>query len=356
MPQLVWTANPDGKVDYCNERYHDFSGIAPMGIGEWYWEPAIYKDDHQVTIDVWNQAMKTGNIYQVEHRIKDVDRTWHWYLSRGIPVRDEHGTIIKWYGTTTNIDSIKKVQLALAESENRLKTLNQDLETIVERRTSQVRSLSKTLILAEQRERKRFSYILHENLQQLILGAKILISQHVREHKEENKGNVDDVVESIQILENALQTSNVLSIELNPPVLPSQGLDSALEWLINHMRQNYDLIVDLKTSGPISEIKNETQLMLTQMVRELLNNVVQHSGVYNAKVDIVSRIKTIQIVVCDKGRGFNPYEGMKKRIGGIHLGLFSIRERLKLFGGDLHVDSAPGKGTCTSIFLPKENG
>lgn len=355
MPQLVWTANPDGTVDYYNERYRDFGGISPGEKGEWSWSPAVYSEDYKKTIDSWSDSVRMGTSYQIEHRIQHTDGSWHWYLSRCIPVRNEMGYIIKWYGTATNIDSTKNAQLALAESENRLKTLNLDLESIVMQRTDQVRALSKALVFAEQRERQRFSYILHEKLQQLILGAKILLNMHVRDHESEAKGEFDDVMESVNILEQALKTTKVLSIELNPPVLRSQGLDTALEWLIKHMKQNYGLTVDLIITGPIDQIKNETQLMLTQMVRELLNNVVQHAEVRYATVDTIYRENSIHITVCDKGRGFNPQEAINRKISGTHLGLFSIRERLKLFGGDLLIESLPGNGTCCTISLSGEN-
>jgi PAS domain S-box-containing protein len=130
---------------------------------------------------------------------------------------------------------------------------------------------------------------------------------------------------------------------------------TALEWLIKHMKQNYGLTVDLSITGPIDQIKNETQLMLTQMVRELLNNVVQHAEVRYATVETIYRENTIHITVCDKGRGFNLQETINRKISGTHLGLFSIRERLKLFGGDLIIESLPGNGTCCTITLSGEN-
>ena len=116
--------------------------------------------------------------------------------------------------------------------------MNQDLENLVAKRTEQVRALSKALTLAEQRERKRFSYILHENLQQLLFGARMLISEHIREHSMKGKSDEnEDVGQSLSILDRALNTTKALSIELNPPILPSRGLDTALDWLINYMHE-----------------------------------------------------------------------------------------------------------------------
>ncbi len=302
--------------------------------------PSLYREERWVG-EVQLRNFKTGQL---------IPTIWNAFA-----IKDENGAIITWASISPDLTNLKKTTEALKNSESRLKELNQNLETIIQNRTEQVHILSKALILAEQRERKRFSYILHENLQQLILGSSILLKQHLHDHQNTQQGEFDDVSESIKLLENALQTTKILSIELNPPILTSQGLDAALEWLNTHMSQNYNLIVDLKINGPVNTIKNETQLMLTQMVRELLNNVVQHAGVQHASVDASLREKTVKISICDKGRGFDHQKEMDKKINGTHLGLFSIRERLKLFGGDLIIESTSGKGTCTTIVLPLEN-
>jgi two-component system sensor histidine kinase NreB len=151
-------------------------------------------------------------------------------------------------------------------NEKRLKILNENLENIVIQRTKQVRVLSKALTLAEQRERKRFSYILHENLQQQLLGAGLLLQQHLADHRKTGEDKTpDDVADGLELIKKALQTTKMLSIELNPPILSSEGLDQALEWLIRHMKENYGLQVAFHSEGDIKKVKNETQLMLTQM-------------------------------------------------------------------------------------------
>jgi PAS domain S-box-containing protein len=254
-----------------------------------------------------------------------------------------------------DITDQRKVFQELQESENRLKILNENLENIVVQRTRQVRVLSKALTLAEQRERKRFSYILHENLQQQLLGAGLLLRQHLAEHKVAAEvEEYDDVADGLRLLEKALQTAKTLSIELNPPILNTEGLDLALEWLVKHMKLNYGLRVDFHKSREAELVKNETQLMLTQMVRELLYNVVEHSGVHSARLEVFCKNDTMQITVSDRGKGFNPDEVLVEDSNKTRLGLLSIRERLRLFGGDLMIDSEINKGTRMVILLPVE--
>lgn len=184
----------------------------------------------------------------------------------------------------------------------------------------------------------------------------MLISEHVRGHAQEGRCEEnEDVEQSLSILDKALNTTRSLSIELNPPILPSQGLDTALDWLINYMQTSYNLKVTSNISGAVNQIKGETQLMLTQMVRELLTNVVQHSGVLEAEIDVKCEDKKLEIRVSDKGRGFDTEEILKKNRSESKLGLFSIRERLGFFGGQLIVNSAIGKGTTCILIIPNEN-
>ncbi|MFP4165501.1 MAG: PAS domain S-box protein [Chitinispirillaceae bacterium] len=355
MPQLVWTADPDGTVDYYNQRYKDFGGIAPESDGTWRWGPVLHEEDLKPTLDAFSQSLRTGEIYQIEHRVKHADGSFHWYLSRAVPVRDESGRTIKWYGTATNIDISKEAQAALAENEKRLKVLNENLESMVVKRTEQVRTLSRALTIAEQRERKRFSYVLHENLQQLLLGAKMLLAQHLRDHQGASQvKEYDDVEDGVSLLERALSTTRTLSIELNPPVLRTQGLDVALRWLVTHMRKNYGLDVKLEIEGGVDQIRGENQLMLTQMVRELLANVVQHSGVKNALVNAAYADNLVRISVEDSGRGFDVRDVLRETADETRMGLFSIKERLRLFGGELTVESEENKGTRSVITLPLE--
>ncbi len=353
MPQLVWTADPDGTVDYYNKKYREFGGISPGDDGVWKWGPVVHEDDLQPTIDAWSSSVKTGDTYQIEHRVRHRDGSFHWYLSRAYPARDESGRLVKWYGTATNIDISKQAQADLEESQSRLKLLNQNLEDIVVKRTEQVRALSKALTLAEQRERKRFSYILHENLQQQLLGAKMLLGQHLREHKAaERMEEIEEVAHGLAMLESALETTKTLSVEMNPPILRRQGLDAALEWLANHMDKKYGLKVDLRLEKSLGAIRDETQQMLTQMVRELLNNVRQHAGVNRAAVTAGCKQSSLRLTVSDEGRGFIVGDVLRETAGKTQLGLFSIRERLRLFNGDLIINSTVGEGTECILILP----
>jgi PAS domain S-box-containing protein len=120
MPQLVWTATPDGQVDYYNRRWQEFDGLGPLPDGSWQWEPVLAPEDHLPTVAAWLHAVATGEMYQIEHRVRRADSTLRWYLSRAVPVRDEAGQIVRWYGTATDIHEQKAAEEAAMQARQQL--------------------------------------------------------------------------------------------------------------------------------------------------------------------------------------------------------------------------------------------
>jgi PAS domain S-box-containing protein len=127
MPQLVWTADPDGTVDYYNQRVHEFDGISQRTDGSWEWNLVVHPEDVAATQAAWEQALATGQIYEVSHRVRRKDGTFRWYYSRGVPARDEGGHIIKWYGTATDVHDLVEAEQKLRESEARFRALAENI-------------------------------------------------------------------------------------------------------------------------------------------------------------------------------------------------------------------------------------
>jgi PAS domain S-box-containing protein len=102
LPQLVWTAGPDGRIEYTNalrERYG--------AIGETDWEGIIHPDDRRGTAEAWLRAREAAAPYEMEHRLFAVGKGYAWHLSRASPLLDDKGKVVRWYGTTTDIDDQK---------------------------------------------------------------------------------------------------------------------------------------------------------------------------------------------------------------------------------------------------------
>lgn len=120
IPQLVWTANADGVVDYYNRRVSEYSEAVRIPEGAWRWEPLLHPDDLAPTFEAWQQAAQRGQPYEWAHRLRMADGSFRWHLSRALPRRGEAGEVVQWFGTATDIHDMHQAEAALRESEQRL--------------------------------------------------------------------------------------------------------------------------------------------------------------------------------------------------------------------------------------------
>lgn len=109
IPQIVWTARPDGWLDYFNQRWFDYSGQSFEQTQGWGWESMVHPDDLAPCLARWKESLRSGERYEIELRFRRAaDGLYRWHLSRAVPARDDHGRIIKWFGTSTDIDDQKR--------------------------------------------------------------------------------------------------------------------------------------------------------------------------------------------------------------------------------------------------------
>ena len=123
MPQVVWTARADGYLDYFNQRWYEFTGAQPGRGGDASWLPYLHPDDVGACLERWYQAVRTGTPFEIEYRFRDAaTAVFRWHLARALPVRDAAGTIVRWYGTATDIDDQKRAAdiLRAAQESRRL--------------------------------------------------------------------------------------------------------------------------------------------------------------------------------------------------------------------------------------------
>ncbi len=146
MPQIVWTADADGSLDYYNQRWFDYTGMTLEQSKGWGWQPVLHPEDVENCLRCWSKAVKTGERYDIEYRFKRAsDGAYRWHLGRATPARDQHGHIIKWYGTCTDIEDQKRTEQALQERQAQIGQLNAELEQRVVERTSELAAANKEL-------------------------------------------------------------------------------------------------------------------------------------------------------------------------------------------------------------------
>jgi PAS domain S-box-containing protein len=119
VPQLVWTKRPDGLHEYVNQRWCDYTGLTPEQIqsDRWAHLQVIHPDDREGNRAYWQHALDTGDMFEYEQRLRKAQTgEYRWFLVRAIPVRDETGQVVKWFGTSTDIEDQKRTEEALRQS------------------------------------------------------------------------------------------------------------------------------------------------------------------------------------------------------------------------------------------------
>jgi len=240
-----------------------------------------------------------------------------------------------------------------------LKNLNETLEHRVAERTREaveqtqkLRLLSAELSLAEEAERRRIAEMLHEDLQQLLVAARMQLAALCRTQDAARREPI--AREIADVLERSFQLTRSLSVELAPPVLYEHGLAAALELLSAETRKNYNIEVTTEVDSSANPKGADARIFLFRAVRELLLNSAKHAGGSAVHITMQHRPPDkVRIIVADDGPGFDTNSLDDKRTGSQTVGLLNIRERVSSFGGEFHIDSGPKRGTRISLSLPR---
>lgn len=132
LPQLVWSATPDGACDYFSAQWTQYTGVAESELLGWRWMDVLHPDDRHSTRRVWTDSVAEQHAYDVEYRVRRRDGVYRWFKTRGVPIRDSKGGIVNWFGSCTDITDAKHTEEALRHA--RL-----ELEEKVAERTTELR-------------------------------------------------------------------------------------------------------------------------------------------------------------------------------------------------------------------------
>jgi PAS domain S-box-containing protein len=117
VPAHVWSTSPEGEVDFVNDRWLQFTGLTLDGASGWKWEAVLHPDDRTRVVADWHTAVKNGQATESEARVRRADGEYCWWFIRNVPLRDETGKIVRWYGTAIDIEDRKRAEQALRRSE-----------------------------------------------------------------------------------------------------------------------------------------------------------------------------------------------------------------------------------------------
>ena len=224
-------------------------------------------------------------------------------------------------------------------------------EAALEAYRKRLKALASQLVISEENERSRIAADLHDDIGQTLAFSRIQIA---RAKKYVPEGELATLLDEIsQSLLGTIQSTKELIFDLSSPLLNEIGLAAAISnWLENQVGGKNGIVGKFVYSGKELSLKKELRSILFRNVRELLSNVIKYSQAKEVTVTLVSDEGKLAIIVHDDGIGFD--YGSKAAIGGVNsgFGLFSVKQQIEDFGGQLEVITKPGKGCKAILTVP----
>ncbi len=356
IPQLVWTADVDGSTDYFNSNWCKYTGLEmeqSVGFG---WLTALHPDDVERAGQVWLNAVSNGTVYETEYRFqRGDDGCYRWHLGRGLPVKDEEGNVVKWFGTCTDIHEHKQI---LEERAHLL-----ELEQIAREKAETANRIKDEFLAV-------LSHELRTPLNAILGWSKLLQTRNFDQEKRlqalatiERNGKL-----LVQLIEDLLDTSRILQGKLTLQITKI-NLASTILSALDTMR----LALETKSIRVTTIFEpNMGMIMgdstrLQQVVWNLLSNAIKFTpNQGKIAVELRQADGYAQVIVSDTGQGINseflPYafdyfqqadSSSVRKFGGLGLGLAIVRNIVDMHGGMVKAESlGEGQGATFTISLP----
>ncbi|HJW73491.1 MAG TPA: PAS domain S-box protein [Geothrix sp.] len=290
--------------------------------------------------------LKTGHAHwEIELEVLRKDGSVLPVLFRSNTIQDGNGRILGSRSTLVENGDRKRAEMLE-------KTSREDLERLVLERTAQLRHLALEATQAEERERRSIAHLLHDDLGQLLLVAKLKL--HALAKTDSGLPYQALIGELDTLLAEANRMVRSLTSQLSPPVLETLGLIPALRNLVKDMEGKFGTTISLVDDDQPKSLSLPQSVVIYRAVQELLINVIKHSGLKEARIQTLCSDGHLVVIVEDKGIGMGDLDRVLMTTKGF--GLRSIRERIVQLGGSMKAQAIPGDGTIVTLTIQLSPG
>jgi PAS domain S-box-containing protein len=355
IPQIVWTATPEGGVDYVNGRLRAYLGPrSEQFLDGWKWLETMHPDDVEGTLEAWRSAQANLDVYEHQHRFLRHDGMYRWHLARALPMLDETGQLSKWFGTSTDIHDQKLYQETLQAARDE---------------AERARTAAERADAAKSRFLAAASHDLRQPMQSLFLFADSL-EQHIRDAEGREKLlHLRRGLDALKVLLDGLLDVSRLDAATVEPTLeefPLKLLFDQIGVAYAKVAAAKGLAFEIEEHG---EVVRSDRALLGRILGNLLDNAVHYTKTGRIRIDCRRFGGMIRVEVQDTGIGI-PTEHMddiwkefhqvgnpeRDRNQGLGLGLAIVDRLAKLLGYHVEVRSALGRGSVFSVEIPAAIG
>jgi len=322
-PVMIWMTGAEKRITYLNQTWLDFTGLPSDAVLGQRQTEVLHPDEAERCREIYLKAFAHREPFQMEHLLRRHDGEYRKAVTTGVPRYDVDGSFAGYIGTAVDITERKLAEEALS-------------------------TVSQKLIEAHEEESRRIARELHDDINQRLAFVSVrfgYLKQSPPASAVELEQAIGGVSHEIADVAAAIQA---LSHRLHPAKLEFLGLERAAAGFCKELSNRHGVVIDIHCENIPTALPEEISLCLYRVLQEALQNVVKHSVSRHAHVSLHGQIDTISLTVKDSGAGFNPHEAMR----GAGLGLTSMKERLKVVGGQLSIHSQRGCGTAIHAVAP----
>ena len=331
IPTMAWSLRPDGVVDFVNQRWLEFTGLS-LEEALANATRTVHPEDLPGVMEKWRTDMAVGEPCEYELRLRRADGEYRWVLVRTVPLRNEQGNIVKWYGTSTDITERKKAENALRDSGVHLQ------------------ALTRRLVELQESERKDLARELHDRVGQSLTALQINLGMLRAALSSRASSDITSRLDDCAaLLESTARDIRSVESELRPPMLDDHGLLAALHWYANEFTRRAGIAVSVRGSQGSERARPEVEIALFRIAQEALNNVAKHARATSVVISFWSAGSEWRMLVVDDGVGLRPHEAGQPRAG---FGLVTMRERAQAIGGRFDAEGLPQGGTRITVQVP----